>query len=670
MKAMGKISRGRGFRGVLEYVLKGGPVVGGNMTGSNARKLAKEFGVFRGQRPEVEKPVWHSSLRLPQGETLSPDKWVAIADEYMSRLGFVSGHPKTYVIHDDAKGQHLHIVSCRVAADGKLYLGQNENLKSTKIVTALEKEFGLTITPGQRFDSETGKVILPQTKKLGKNELNMATRTGATPPRERLQNIVSEAVESSDNVAEFLASLKKRGVIVLPNIAKTGKMNGLSYEIDGVKFTGTQLGQKYKWQTIGEKLGYSFENDNEKLLELKKEYKYDATRTVAKIDGQDRSAGIQGSGTRKIELGNKTTLGDFGTITRNIPAMGTQERQGNADDRGSDFDVGKLAESYRELENIHRDFEKFATRPRKQVEPKDWGDERRGKIFDRFAGIINRIGKLIFGRVEEDLSGWKKAFGIQRDKFGDDLFSDFLSATAGFSKKLWRWKNWKKEWTVLRTRKPDQSAAFLQLVEDVKNADRKKGLEPVSPTGKTTIVLDSEILEKTQSEPKSVKTVKEIQHDPTYLILEGRAGSEPLHSIDFSNASGYRLERHEKGIGWYEMQSGEGDKPKIWDAGSRIYVPVKGLTDDTIRYSVRLAEEKWGTGLGTAFRAIGDVYLVAKCTKFTIDIAAKALSTEPSEEVKKLTQEMQAMDTDRPPQGGGGDGAPPEQEPKKSGWDI
>lgn len=65
MKA--KVERGSGFRGVLDYAFGKGDaeIVSGNMSGRDPRTLAGEFGLSRAARPDVSKPVWHTSLSLP-----------------------------------------------------------------------------------------------------------------------------------------------------------------------------------------------------------------------------------------------------------------------------------------------------------------------------------------------------------------------------------------------------------------------------------------------------------------------------------------------------------------------------------------------------------------------------------------------------------------------------
>ena len=91
MKGMRKIRRGKNFAGVVQYALKPGAhhkcdpvVIGGNMLGDTAHEMIAEFDSTKHLRQDVAKPVWHNSLRLPDGESLSNDQWARIADDYES----------------------------------------------------------------------------------------------------------------------------------------------------------------------------------------------------------------------------------------------------------------------------------------------------------------------------------------------------------------------------------------------------------------------------------------------------------------------------------------------------------------------------------------------------------------------------------------------------------
>ncbi|HCU2192824.1 TPA: relaxase/mobilization nuclease domain-containing protein [Klebsiella variicola] len=252
MKGMQKIKRGKQFAGVVFYSLKPGAhhrvtpyVTGGNMTGSTAAELISEFEHTRQLRPDVARPVWHNSLRLPKGETLSVRKWAAFADDYMARMGFTETHLRCYILHDDADGQHIHIIASRInLAGGKLYLGKNENLISTRIISELERVHGLTETPPATGSRRRDK------SKPSRNELMMAERTATPCPRSALQSLIDDALTGRPDLLTFITMLEKEGVSCKPNIASTGKMNGFSFQYQGIAFKASQLGKKYGWSTL------------------------------------------------------------------------------------------------------------------------------------------------------------------------------------------------------------------------------------------------------------------------------------------------------------------------------------------------------------------------------------------------------------------------------------
>lgn len=273
MKGMKKISRGTGFRGVLEYLFEEGKaeIVGGNVVGQTPRELAKEFGISRKMRPEIEKPVWHSSLRLPKGEKIAPEKWEAIANEYIKEMGFSDLNQWIAMLENHPDGQHIHILASRISLDGNLYLGRNENLANTRIIQDLEKKHGLQITKGLEYErDEDGNFSIKgkqgkAEKTPSRNELAMMERTGELPPRAELQVIVSMAMEKVDGrkrtLDEFLDVLKDEGVSVLPNIASTGKVSGLAFSFQGIHFKGSDLGNKFKWSAITKEIDYDQDRD-------------------------------------------------------------------------------------------------------------------------------------------------------------------------------------------------------------------------------------------------------------------------------------------------------------------------------------------------------------------------------------------------------------------------
>ncbi|EME0947562.1 relaxase/mobilization nuclease domain-containing protein [Salmonella enterica] len=260
MKGMRKIRRGKNFAGVVQYALKPGAhhkcdpvVIGGNMLGDTAHELIAEFDGTKQLRPDVQKAVWHNSLRLPDGESLTDKKWSSIADEYMRRMGFSDTHLRCYVLHDD-EGQHIHIIASRIdMAGGKLYLGKNENLISTRIISELEIAHGLTVT-------KTAPSITPKQqkrRKVSRNEQMLSERTGLPSPKEALQQILDKSLADTPDLLTFIKRLEEAEVGWTANIASTGKMNGFSFSYRDIAFKASQLGKGYSWANLQKQLNYN-----------------------------------------------------------------------------------------------------------------------------------------------------------------------------------------------------------------------------------------------------------------------------------------------------------------------------------------------------------------------------------------------------------------------------
>ena len=260
MKGMQKIKRGKSFAGVVQYALKPGAhhksdpiIIGGNMLGDSALELIAEFDSTKHLRQDVAKSVWHNSLRLPNGESLTNEQWSSIADDYMKRMGFSDTHLRCYVLHDD-EGQHIHIIASRIdIAGGKLYLGRNENLISTRIISELEIAHGQTVTKTAPSLSNTQ----PKQKRISRNEQKLSERTGVPCPKKSLQQIIDKCLADTPDLLTFIKRLEEAEVSWKANIASTGKMNGFSFEYTGIAFKASQLGKSYSWANLSNRLNYN-----------------------------------------------------------------------------------------------------------------------------------------------------------------------------------------------------------------------------------------------------------------------------------------------------------------------------------------------------------------------------------------------------------------------------
>lgn len=297
MKGMQKIKRGSGFKGVISYVLGNdngeldGQIIGGNLSGTEASSLNAEFLVSRKLRPDVEKPVWHNSLRLPAGDKLTTEEWCVVADDYMQRMGFTDFHQRAYVLHDESDGQHIHIVASRIGLDGQLYLGKNENLLSTQHIHALELEHGLTITKGQTV--KDGRIVAPDIARPKPGEVGHYERTGKQPVRYQLISIIDKALEDNPSASVFAECLALAGVEARANFAGD-KLNGFSFSLNGVSFKGSNLGKQYTGKALFERgLNYEKNRDFTKLKRLSAAYSASGVGTAAAENSPNPGTGIE-----------------------------------------------------------------------------------------------------------------------------------------------------------------------------------------------------------------------------------------------------------------------------------------------------------------------------------------------------------------------------------------
>ncbi|HAH3682223.1 TPA: relaxase/mobilization nuclease domain-containing protein, partial [Escherichia coli] len=208
-------------------------------------------------RSDVAKPVWHNSLRLPQGESLTNEQWKRIADDYMKRMGFGDTHLRCYVLHDDQAGQHIHIIASRIdIAGGKLYLGRNENLISTRIISELEMAHGLTVTKVTKTAPSLSNTQ-PKRKRISRNEQMLSERTGLPCPKKSLQQILDKSLADTPDLLTFIKRLEEAEVSWKVNVASTGKMNGFSFSYRDIAFKASQLGKSYSWANLSNRLNYN-----------------------------------------------------------------------------------------------------------------------------------------------------------------------------------------------------------------------------------------------------------------------------------------------------------------------------------------------------------------------------------------------------------------------------
>jgi hypothetical protein len=256
-----KAVKGKGFRGALEYDLtkEKGQLLDSNMAGKNPRQLAEEFGQIRKLKPNLGKAVLHVSLSAALGERLTDDQWREIGRHYLTGMGLDNNQ---YVMtrHMDTEHEHIHLVVNRIQFDGQVTSDSQDFKRQDKLMRQIEKQFGLVeIAPAYGLDGKKAS----GRKAPGKDEMEAGLRTGQPSIRLQLQQLCDRAAQDCDSVTQYRDRLVAVGVVIVPAFQLVGaKLNGLTYQLDGVVMKGGDLGKAYSPLGLS-KLGVKYDKNRD-----------------------------------------------------------------------------------------------------------------------------------------------------------------------------------------------------------------------------------------------------------------------------------------------------------------------------------------------------------------------------------------------------------------------
>jgi hypothetical protein len=282
---IGKQVKGKSFRGVLEYLhsKKESRLIAGNMGGKTPRTLSAEFAVSRQLNPRLSKAVYHSSLSLPKTEHLNDDQWGAIAEEYLEGMEFTDSQYVVYR-HSDKDHDHIHIVASRIRiTDGTTVNDSWDYVRSEKLIRELEIKYQLTPTLSSNLKHQRGQTS---------GEMRLIERTGEESIRTKLQQTIDAETEKPITMPELVNRLKDRAIDAKITITRTGKIKGISYQLDGVATSGTHLGKAYTFPGLQKYRQISYDDNLHRLSLVQASEREPVIKTNEETE-QERSQQIE-----------------------------------------------------------------------------------------------------------------------------------------------------------------------------------------------------------------------------------------------------------------------------------------------------------------------------------------------------------------------------------------
>ncbi|WP_339879732.1 relaxase/mobilization nuclease domain-containing protein [uncultured Algoriphagus sp.] len=280
-----KVSIGTSFMGALNYNLKKlyskdesqkAELLVTNFASLKQQAIKNELRLIQSINPRLKRNTFHTSLNFGKDESISNEKMLTIAEDYMKKMGFDNN---AYFIfrHHDTDHPHCHILALRNRFDGSVVSDSNNYQRSDKVARELEIKHGL---------EQVKSSLESQVKAPNKDEIEMSLRTGKASKRMMLQELVGNALKETNSVSSFIKNLENNGVNLLFNQASTGRVSGISYCYGGFIAKGQALGNQFKWGQISKSLHYEQTKDFQSIDEAN-----NRTRAAYPQGGNDYKTG-------------------------------------------------------------------------------------------------------------------------------------------------------------------------------------------------------------------------------------------------------------------------------------------------------------------------------------------------------------------------------------------
>lgn len=211
------------------------------------QQISQDLRAFSQANPQSRigaehKHIWHASISLPPGETLTDKGWQRLAQEYMQGMGFEDSAKapiRWTAVHHGRSSQgndHIHIVMSMIRQDGSKVRIHDDAKRSRAVLTGIEQRHNLTVLQPRP------NAARPITYKAG--ERGKAQQTGNPIERQDLERRVRALATGSRTEAEFVRRLRAAGLTVY---ARPGGADGTAvtgYAVgfpNGVHFKGSAL---------------------------------------------------------------------------------------------------------------------------------------------------------------------------------------------------------------------------------------------------------------------------------------------------------------------------------------------------------------------------------------------------------------------------------------------
>ena len=246
---IGKIVKGRSFKGCVSYVLgnkEATLLASEGVLETDKESIINSFYMQSLLNPNLSKCVGHIPLAFsPDDKERMTDQFMErLAKEYMKAMG-IENTQYLIVRHNNTSHPHCHIVFNRVNNDGKAISDKNDYYRNEKVCKQLKDKYNLTY----------GK---------GKYEVNVQKLKGAEQTKYEIYHAIKAILPKAKNWQQFEYLLDKQGIsIEYKRKGQTDEVQGISFKKDEHSFKGSEIDRKFSYSKLDAVLNDNIQNQGQ-----------------------------------------------------------------------------------------------------------------------------------------------------------------------------------------------------------------------------------------------------------------------------------------------------------------------------------------------------------------------------------------------------------------------
>ena len=238
---IGKIKKGSGFKGCVNYVLGKEQATllhaEGVLAESN-RDIIRSFILQAGMNPDLKKPVGHIALSYSPVDApkLTDGKMVQLAQEYMREMKITDTQ---YIIvrHQDREHPHVHIVFNRIDNNGKTISDSNDMYRNEQVCKKLKEKHGLYFAKGK--------------EQVKQHRLKEPDKT-----KYEIYTAVKNEIGKLRNWQQLKEQLTEKGIgIQFKYKGQTDEIQGVSFSKGEYTFKGSEIDRSFSYSKLDKYFG-------------------------------------------------------------------------------------------------------------------------------------------------------------------------------------------------------------------------------------------------------------------------------------------------------------------------------------------------------------------------------------------------------------------------------